>query len=264
VTTGDDDLAVAVASTVAEVGTWLAAQQVHVTPWRTWPEFRNQFDRVDSPARGRLRAALERLRPGAAWVDEFEVDLPSGELWCVDPIDGAVQYLQGLPQWSVSVTLVREGRPAVAVLHAPPLGETYAAVRGKGATRNGAPIRPSGKSELGIAVVGTSHPPFVTGQPGVAEASGRSLAAVLAKVGAVRNLGPTSWQIGDVGAGRLDAFWQFGRDAANLIGASLVAGEAGAVVTDATGREWEAGAESFVAAGPVLHAQLVEILSGVV
>ena len=262
--TTDDDLAAAVASTVAEVGTWLADQQAHVTPWRTWHEFRGQFDRVDSPAGDRLRAALGRVRPGAAWVDEFEEDLPSGEFWCVDPIDGAVQYLQGLPQWSVSVTLVREGRPAVAVLHAPLLGETYAAVRCKGATRNGAPIRPSGKSELGLAVVGTSHPPFVTGQPGVAEASGRSMAAVLGKAGAVRNLGPTSWQIGDVGAGRLDAFWQFGRDAANLIGASLVAGEAGAGVTDSSGREWEAGAESFVAAAPELHAQLVETLSGVV
>lgn len=65
----------------------------------------------------------------------------------------------------------------------------------------------------------------------------------------------------DVASGRLDAFWQFGRDAANLLGASLVSREAGALVTDAQGRPWHADSTSFLAAPGGLHAQLVELFA---
>ncbi len=125
-----------------------------------------------------LRAALTKLRPGATWADEFD-DLPGGEVWVVDALDGAVQLLQGLPQYCLTVTLVRDGEPELAVLHSPWLNETYAAKRGEGAKRNGIPIEPSRKKSLDVA---TSQPPFVGKQPGVAEAAGRSLTAVLGEV----------------------------------------------------------------------------------
>jgi myo-inositol-1(or 4)-monophosphatase len=253
--------AAAAAAALAEMGEWLAGHQDQVARWSTWSEFRVPFDRMDAPAARMLGAAPRRLTPRADWVDEFGDQLPDGECWFVEPIDGAVQYLQGLSQWSLTATLVRGGLPAVTVLHAPLRGETYSAVAGAGATRNGSPVHPSAKAELGIALVVIGHPPFVTGQPGVAERSGLSLSAVLAAAGAVRNLGPTSWQIAEVGAGRLDGFWQFGRDASNLVGAALVASEAGAIVTDARGEVWTAGSESFVAAAPGLHGPLVEVLS---
>ncbi|MFF4395018.1 inositol monophosphatase family protein [Streptomyces sp. NPDC001480] len=107
------------------------------------------------------------------------------------------------------------------------------------------------------AVVATSQPPFIGRQPGVAEAAGRSLASVLPRVAAVRNLGPTSWQIADAAVGRLDAFWQFGRDAANLLPGALVAREAGAVVSDADGKPWTAASDGFLVASAGLHGHLV-------
>ena len=76
----------------------------------------------------------------------------------------------------------------------------------------------------------------------------------------MRNLGPTSWQVADVGAGRLDLFWQYGRDATNLAGAALIAREAGAVVTTAGGAPWTPSASSFLATAPALHEQTVELL----
>jgi myo-inositol-1(or 4)-monophosphatase len=51
------------------------------------------------------------------FADEAGTVLPDGEIWVVDPVDGAVQLLQGLPQWSVSITLVRGGRPVLAAPH---------------------------------------------------------------------------------------------------------------------------------------------------
>ncbi|MEJ2852798.1 MULTISPECIES: inositol monophosphatase family protein [unclassified Saccharothrix] len=209
-------------------------------PAASWDELVARFREVDGPAEAELRDRL-----------------PRGE-WVVDAVDGAVQFLQGLPQWCVTVTLLREGEPVLAVLHSPLLGETYAAERGVGAWRDGVPVAPSRKTDLAAAVVATSHPH--ERQPAANAEAGRRLPGVLDRVAAVRNLGPTSWQVADVAAGRLDAFWQFGRDAENLLGATLVAAEAGAVVTTASGGPWHAGADSVLVAGPRLHPVVVEVL----
>ncbi|MGV9367492.1 MULTISPECIES: inositol monophosphatase family protein [unclassified Amycolatopsis] len=218
------------------------------------------FSAIDDPLAANLRAALTGLRPGAKWAGEFD-ELPDGEVWVVDALDGAVQLLQGLPQYCLTVTLVRDGEPELAVLHSPWLKETYAAQRGEGAERNGTPIEPSRKKSLEAAVAATSQPPFIAKQPGVAEAAGASLTAVLPKVAAVRNLGPTSWQVADVAAGRLDFFWQYGTDATNLAGAALVARAAGAVVTTSGGAPWTPSDGSFVAAAPALHALVLDALA---
>ncbi|WP_410812159.1 inositol monophosphatase family protein [Micromonospora sp. 067-2] len=227
----------------------------------TLAEFRRVFDEVEKPVVGALANALEGVRPGRPWADEFDTALPErGERWIVDAMDGAVQYLQGLPQWCVSLALMRDRRPVAVVLHSPLLEETYTAAAGGGAQRNGVTVTPTTKAELAATLVATSQPPFVGDEPGAVREAGRALAAALPVVGAVRNLGPTSWQIADVAAGRIDGFWQYGRDDANLLGASLIATEAGVLVTDTSGRPWAAGASSILAAPPSLHGQLLATL----
>ncbi|MFH8408586.1 inositol monophosphatase family protein [Streptomyces sp. NPDC018019] len=241
------------------------------TPADTMDELAAAYLAVEGPAAAVLRRRLGALLPGVPWAEELhgehslgtgaDAGLPTtGDVWMVDVIDGAVQYMQGLPQFCVSLALVRNGEPVAAALHAPLLGETYLAAAGRGATRNGEPIAPSARTRLEAALVGTSQPPFIAGQPAAVAAAGRSLAAVLPAVSAVRNLGPTSWQIADTAAGRLDAFWEYGRDDANLLPGALVAREAGAVVTDAEGRPWRAGATGFVVAPRALHGALLSLL----
>ncbi|MEU4517928.1 inositol monophosphatase family protein [Amycolatopsis sp. NPDC024027] len=247
-------------SVIDIVETLAAGVRAPERPPATFEELASVFGAIDDPLAASLRAALTGIRPAAAWADEFD-DLPGGEVWVVDALDGAVQLLQGLPQYCLTVTLVRDGEPELAVLHSPWLKETYAARRGEGAHRNGTPVETSRKKSLDAVIAATSQPPFVVKQPGVAEAAGRSLTAMLGQVAAVRNLGPTSWQVADVAAGRLDLFWQYGRDATNLAGAALIAREAGAVVTTADGAPWTPSAGSFVATAPALHALVLGALA---
>ncbi|MCF6425189.1 inositol monophosphatase family protein [Amycolatopsis tucumanensis] len=230
-------------------------------PARTLDEFRTTFAEVERAAEPLLRQRLGTLMPGIPWADEFGTGLSAGTTsWVVDIADGAVQYLRGLPYWCVSITLVRHREPVATVLHHPVRGETYRAERGRGATLDGRPVTPSAQTDLAAALVTTSQPPF----PGAEAAAlaGRSLGDVLPAVGAVRNLGPTSWQVAEVASGRIDAFWEFGHDDANLAGAALVASEAGATVTDTGGAGWRPGAPSFLAAAPALHAGLRRLLAG--
>jgi len=229
--------------------------------FRTLLELRAVFEGLDGPLQALLHERLGALRPAARWVEELKGRVPdAGEAWVVDAIDGAVQYLQGLPHWCVNIALVREGVPVIAVLHSTVQSETYTAVAGGGAARNGLAVRPSQKTELPVALIATSQPPFVAKDPGDVERAGRSLSAVLATAGAVRNFGPTSWQVAEVASGRIDAFWQYGLDDGNLLGASLVAREAGASVTNVLGQPWHAGARSILVAAPGLRQRLLDLL----
>ncbi|MFD8598891.1 inositol monophosphatase family protein [Kitasatospora sp. NPDC059646] len=219
------------------------------------------FEAIDRPAAALLRERLTALRPAAGWLDgEWEQDVPrSGEWWLCDATDGAVQYLSALPQWAVTATLLRDGAPVLAVVHAPLAGTTHTATAGGGARLNGRPCAPRPRTLAG-AVAATSQPPLVGRDPRALHAAGASLAAVLPRVLAVRNLGPTALQIAQVASGHLALFWQFGADPANLLPGALLAAEAGAAVTDAEGRPWTPSAPSFVAAAPGVHAELLDVL----
>jgi myo-inositol-1(or 4)-monophosphatase len=230
--------------------------------FNTFPELKATLDAAEQPVKALLRHRLEEARPGVEWARELDTDVAaSGEQWIVDPIDGAVQYLQGLPQWSVSIALIRDGRPILAALHSATLSRTYTASLGAGAYLDGAPITPCAKTDLALALVGTSHPPFAAAQPEAVAATGRAMSVLLPAAGAHRNLGPTSWQVADVASGRLDAFWQYGRDPGNLLAAALVAAEAGVVVTDMDGSPWRADSAGFLAAPAQLHGRLLELFA---
>lgn len=261
--TRDENLLAPMADAAREVGALLAAT-ARPAPVTTHRELQETYGAIEAPASAIMRRRLAGLRPRAAWTDELDTLAPlprTGEAWVVDVIDGAIQFLQDLPQYCVSLALVRDGEPVAAVLHAPGPGQTYTAAAGCGATRDGTRVRPSRKGDPALAVVATSQPPFLDRQPVVAAAAGRSLSSVLPAVAAVRNLGPTSWQIADVAAGRLDAFWQFGRDDANVLPGALVAREAGALVTDADGHPWRPGAGSVLVASPRLHGAFLALLA---
>jgi myo-inositol-1(or 4)-monophosphatase len=95
-----------------------------------------------------------RLLDGSAdgWLsEEGENDparLAKRRVWVVDPIDGTRAFLAGQPDWSISAALVEEGRPTVAAVYAPAIGELFVAVRDHGATCNGVPIAAARGAEL--------------------------------------------------------------------------------------------------------------------
>ena len=92
-----------------------------------------------------LRARLGALAPQAGWLsEETEDDLPGRDgraTWIVDPIDGTRAYISGRADWTISVALVEHGRPQLAALYAPVTDEMFLAMRGAGATLNGAAHR---------------------------------------------------------------------------------------------------------------------------
>lgn len=99
---------------------------------------------ADRQADALLKARLTSLLP-AAWLSEETADAPArlaaDRLWVVDPLDGTKEFIRGLPEYVVAIALVEAGRPVLAVVHNPATGETWSALRGGGATREGRPLR---------------------------------------------------------------------------------------------------------------------------
>ena len=104
-----------------------------------------------------LRDLLLTARPDYGWLSEETVDGPERltrrRVFVVDPIDGTVAYMKNRPWWCIPVAVVEDGRPVAAVIHAPALGETFAATLGGGATLDGATIGASDTADLDDASV---------------------------------------------------------------------------------------------------------------
>lgn len=101
---------------------------------------------------------LPPLAPGSGWLSEETADTPDRlgrrHVWVVDPIDGTRAFVDGVPEWVVSVALVEDGKPIAGIVHNPVKNVTHAAIRGGGATLNGRPLGVADAASLDGARVG--------------------------------------------------------------------------------------------------------------
>lgn len=211
-----------------------------------------------------LRAALSAARPAAQW-DEDEGGsgpLPPGEWWVVDPVEGAINHIHGLPDWGVTATLVRDNVPVLTAVHLPISGVMYTAVRGGGAWLDGAPLHVSSKTGLDAAMAGTGQAVPDEGSD-TCRRIGASVTAMLAVALVVRVSVPATWQLVQVAAGSQDLFWQYSQVRSGLLAGALLVAEAGGSVTDLHGRPWHLGSKDFLASAPALVAPVVTVLSTV-
>ena len=100
-----------------------------------------------------LREKLTATRPDDGWLSEEAPDdgirLSKSRVWLIDPIDGTRSFVDGRDHWTISLGLAIDGRPALGVVFNPLRNETFVAVRGKGAERNGRALRIESPSDQG-------------------------------------------------------------------------------------------------------------------
>jgi myo-inositol-1(or 4)-monophosphatase len=231
--------------------------------WRTEPvvepdEMCEVFRSVDGAAGARLRQALAVRYPAIGWIDDDTGDLRNdGEYWLCDAVDGAVQFVRAIPNWAMSLTLMREGVPVFTAIFDAMHDEMFHALCGHGAYHNGKAMRVNRRDAHYNGVVASTPAAFVGKHRIATKQAGASLSAMLRDVVAVRNFGATSLQLAYVACGRLDAFWAYGEDGFNGIGAALLIREAGGIVTQADGTPYGWGASSIAAAPPGVHASML-------
>lgn len=218
-----------------------------------------QLDQIDERCLPALKAAITPAFPDTPWVigDEFDrvgqkKPLDQSQYWLCDAMDGAIQYLQHLPGWSINIVLIRNGQPHLSVVYSPLEDELFWAERGRGAFLNGEAIRPSTKTDptVMLAVVEYGHQDKANPMPDLNQQVGAAVTRLLDHVGVVRNYGPHGLQLASIGAGRIDLFYQPGLDTFNWLAGMLIAQEAGAKILNTQGLPWQWGDESLLVMAP--------------
>jgi myo-inositol-1(or 4)-monophosphatase len=166
------------------------------------------------------------VRPDDGFVGEEGQDIvgSSGVSWVVDPIDGTVNYVYGLPHYAVSIAAERDGRVVAGVVSAPALEVEYAATLGGGATCNGGPIRVRSAPPLENALVSTGF----SYETDIRTRQAHAVARMLPLVGNLRRQGSCALDLCAVAAGQSDGYVEEGAYAWDHAAGGLIATEAGA------------------------------------
>jgi myo-inositol-1(or 4)-monophosphatase len=168
--------------------------------------------------------------------------------WIVDPLDGTTNFVHGLPFFAVAIALAFRQVPVVGVVHAPVLGDTYAAAAGHGAMRNGERIGVSSTAELADALLATGFA-YVRDDPGRDDNTAR-LQRVLPLCRDLRRFGSAELDLCMVAAGSFDAYWELDLAPYDVAAGAVVVQEAGGTVTDlAGGDRWLFGGQILASNG---------------
>jgi myo-inositol-1(or 4)-monophosphatase len=211
---------------------------------------------MDAAAEKLLTERLLSARPDDGILGEEGASREgrSGVRWVVDPIDGTVNYLYDLPGWAVSVAAEVDGAVVAGAVYIPALSETYTAVLGGGAQRNGDPIRCSQESDLTQSLVATGFGYAVDRRVAQAQA----LVHIIGAIRDIRRAGAASVDLCSVACGRVDAYYEQGLKPWDLAAGGLIAREAGARVEGLEGAP--AGERLVVAAPSQLFGPLHDLL----
>lgn len=199
------------------------------------------FSEADTAAQAALIPRLRGLRDCPVIGEEMTRDAQraawgdgAGPAWCVDPIDGTTNFLQGIPYYAVSVALLERGRPVLGVVHNPATGETFQAAAGGGAFHDGERIvgRPAPR-ELARAVASLEL-------KRIPDAAAARIAATRPWY-SFRNFGAAALDWCWLAAGRFDVYVHASHMLWDYAAGSLVLAEAGGAASTFTADDFFAG-----------------------
>ena len=213
---------------------------------------------ADRAVERQVVAAIKAARPGDGVLGEEYGDSaapePSAVRWVLDPIDGTVNYLYGLPQYAVSLAAEIDGVAVAGVVINAATGDEWTATRGGGAWRGDRRLRPSVRTRLDQSLVGTGF-----GYDAKRRAhQGAVLARLITRVRDIRRFGAAALDLCAVAEGTLDAYFEKGLNPWDHAAGGLIATEAGATVSGLRGAP--PGLDMVVAAPPAIFGPLHDLL----
>jgi myo-inositol-1(or 4)-monophosphatase len=215
---------------------------------------------ADQRAEEILREELEHARPGYGFLGE-EGGAREGSdkthRWIVDPLDGTLNFLHGIPHFAISIGLEREGTMVAGLVYNPVTDELFTAERGKGAFLNDQRLRVAARKRLGDAVVACALPHPSRGD---VELTRSEHSTVQDRVAGLRRLGAAALDLAWVAAGRLDAYWERGLSPWDMAAGIALVREAGGFVTDLDGRDDMIKTGGILAANEEIHRQMLRAL----
>jgi myo-inositol-1(or 4)-monophosphatase len=250
-----DDLAVARAAASA-------AAEIVRSAGTAGTEYKGTVNPVTAADREAEAAIIEILRAarpddGIMAEEGSESASSSGRRWVIDPLDGTVNFLHGIPHSAVSVALEEEGETIVGVVHDIYRNEEFWAVRGAGAFLDGAPISVSPTPGIGAALVSTG---FAYDRQERADDYTRMINAVLRVAQGLRRMGSAAIDLSWVACGRYDGHWEIRLAPWDVAAGLLLVREAGGMTSSFDGGP--ATHHDVVATNGLIHESLRTVVRG--
>lgn len=215
---------------------------------------------ADTHAERVLREQLSRARPDYGLLLEEAGPVPGKDpahRWLVDPLDGTINFLHGIPHFAISIALERNGEIVAGVIYDPLRDEMFFAEKGTGAFMNDRRLRVSARTRLvdsvlatGIPFVGRAHHPAYLDM----------IDAVVNATSGVRRFGSAALDLAYVAAGRYDGFWETGLSPWDIAAGILLVREAGGYVSEIDGGHKMLESGSVLAANDHLHLPIGKLL----
>jgi myo-inositol-1(or 4)-monophosphatase len=178
--------------------------------------------------------------------------------WIIDPLDGTVNFIHGVPIFCVSIGVMHQGKMISGVVHAPLLKETFVAERGKGAWLNGRKIQVSSVNRLVRSLAVTGFPYYVFAKP---QRVVRNLVRVMKEVQGIRRLGSAALDLSYVAMGRFETFWEEGLSPWDVAAGSLLVEEAGGRITDLKGGDDYLWGRNILASNGKVHRSVLRMVT---
>ncbi|MEW6640722.1 MAG: inositol monophosphatase family protein [Pseudomonadota bacterium] len=223
----------------------------------------NFVSAADKRAEEMLYDDLAKARPGYGFLGEeggAREGTDKSHTWIVDPLDGTTNFLHGIPQFAISIGLLREDTLIAGVIYNPANDELYVTERGKGAFLNDQRLRVAGRKQLSESVIACGLPHIGRGNLGLAH---RELGAMMPKVAGLRRFGAASLDLAGVAAGRLDGYWERDLQPWDLAAGMLMIREAGGAVSGMLGNDDPLKTGDVVCGNETIHRELLKVLKAV-
>ena len=214
---------------------------------------------VDRDAENAIITVLSQHRPanGVLAEERGGVTTSEGRRWIIDPLDGTVNFLHGIPHFGVSVALWVDDTPLACAVVDVLRDETYSAAAGAGADCNGLPISVSSRAELSNCIIATGFP---YDRNHFGEQYAATAGKVIQKVRGIRRLGAAVLDLAWVACGRFDGFWEFNLAPWDIAAGLLLVAEAGGVSADLVDSPASLTAPAIILSNAALGDSLIELI----
>lgn len=207
-----------------------------------------------------LYEELAKARHGYSFLMEERgaVEGPDkSHVWIVDPLDGTMNFMHGIPHFAISIGLQREGELVAGLIYNPANGDVFTAEKGKGAFLNDRRIRVAARSKLEDCIVVTGIPHY--GRPDH-ESYLQGLARIMPQVSGIRRSGSAALDLAWLAAGRYDGYWEFDIKPWDVAAGILLVREAGGFVSDLQGGKTMLDSGNVLAGNEFVHRSLMKLI----
>ncbi|TGL65445.1 inositol monophosphatase family protein [Leptospira jelokensis] len=222
---------------------------------------KERIDAADGKLGDILIRFLQKSFPKDGILCEDKPPIDGGEFkWVLDPVDGSMNFVRGLPLYAISFGLEHRETPVGGVVIVPPQESVYSAVMGEGAYKNGEQIVTSRVSELNRAIFSPNLP---TKRAHMIQEIMADLSGFLTYARSFRRTGSFVLDSCFIAEGVMDAIWEKTVKHWDVSAISVILSEAGGKLTDLNGVHYYTGLPELVASNGVLHSEILKLLKTV-